>query len=419
MKKFALAGMSIFLALLFVTCELGPVLEDEGPARTNVIVSADGSQVTIYFDETFPVTDSQRAINKQLAMMSYDYLEAVFTYGSPGSAGATVARVAWELGQSAGISGVYRTTTNISYQSTTPAASAGAACIFVGRKADKSLLGVGSLTHVNDTAGFNINNDTRSVTFTVTAFHTDLRLETTGLVRTANPTFITGAGGSPATGAPSAGSTTALNTTLAGTTYPIYILPDPKDPANSTKFGTAAFGTVQAKYTIHSWDGSLSTPAIAAYPTLPLAGIRQNANAVFTKREPRYLEGGRYTYIKSNIDTATTFLITSSHYVSAGWTTGTLIAFNPEIEMSFTTTANSSGIFSILFRIPVINMTTAASTNGQPGFEQWSIRPGYGSNLYNIDDGLGLGGCVLLSIGNTALDWIEIKLNEAGDIYFM
>lgn len=428
MKKFALAGMSIFLALLFVTCELGPVLEDEGPARTNVRYSKDGTEVTIYLDgTTFPVTESQRAINKELAMMSYDYLEAVFVYGTSGN----VARSAWELGQAAGISGVYRTDAGIDYSAfVAPTSTTGAASIiFVGRKADKTLLGVGSLYKVDDkldtdtvAAGtqLQITTGTRSVTFLVDALQTNIApTGTPTAALTADSSFLTNAGitnpgagtATAPTTAPAFGITRYVMSSLGGMDYPIFVLPNPKAKVVENGSGAEYVGNIFARFFISG--KTLGTAHRLAN------GIMQYANIIYTKREPRYLEGGRYTYLKSNIDTITTFSIYSHGGDAVQGAAITPTALVSTINIRFTTTANSTGIFSILFRIPVLAMTDADSTNGQPNAEHWSIRPGYGSNLYNIDDGKGLGGCVLLSIGNTALDWIEILLDESGDIYFM
>jgi len=428
MKKLALAGILIFLAMLFVTCDVPEFEEDI--EYTDVVYSADGSTVTLYLDGVgVPVTKAQRALNKTLAMMGYDYLEAVFTYGDSGvgattaGAGVTVARAAWEIGQTAGISGVYRTSgAGVSYAdfNHTAAATAGSAVIFVGKKSDKTLLGIGNLTHVDDQAGSSITSLTRSVTFTVTALQTNIGLIAPATVLTTQNSFVTNAGGttsgSPAviSATPAFGITPVQFNALGGTVYPIFTLPDPTAVAATNPNGGFS-GVIKATFTISGSTLGTAHPQFSA--------VLQRVNIMFTKRFPRYIERGQNRDINQLIDTKTLFRVTS--HLGLTGTPATPVRLGGTnsnvIEMEFETSPTSTGVFAILFRLPVIALTQTPSTNGAEDATWWNIRPGFGGQLYNLDSGEGAGGAILLSIGQTALDWIDIKLADPtpGEIFEM
>jgi hypothetical protein len=463
MKKFALAGIAIFLALLFVTCDVPEFEDDADIEYTDVVYSPDGSTVTLYLDGVgVPVTKAQRALNKDLAMMGYDYLEAVFIHGSTSAgaippaavAGMTVARAAWEIGQSAGISGVSRASPGINYAPTSASAvttNNGAAIIFVGKKSDKTLLGIGALSHVDDvmlrsgtgtadtfdggsfSAATNtilITPTTRSVTFTVQALLTHIGQKgssanpvQTTTVTTTN-SFLTAAGATATGATASKANATAANTmaqfnALGGTEYPIFNLPDPSAVGGSG-INDGFSGDIAATFTI---SGS-------TYGTPPKywTSIVQRTGIMYTKRYPRYVERGQYTDIKLQVDTKTVFEIMThggkgdllTHAWPEVYSTATASNTN-EIEMKFTTKTDSVGVFAFLFRLPVVALTIVPSTNGAEDATWWNIRPGFGGNLYNLDSGTDAGGAVLLSIGATSLDWIDIKLAdpEPGEIYEM
>ena len=464
MKKFALAGIAIFLALLFVTCDVPEFEDDADIEYTDVVYSPDGSTVTLYLDGVgVPVTKAQRALNKDLAMMGYDYLEAVFSYGTVAATPTTVARAAWEIGQAAGISGVYRTGSGVNYAAREPVAAGtatithGAAIIFVGKKSDKTLLGIGALSHVDDvmlkdssnnfdSTSFSpagntvlITTTTRSVTFTVQALLTNIAYDIpTGTPPAGNgvldtgTSFVTAAGGTVSGTSPNLTLTTAsLDNTLyqlnalGGTVYPIFNLPDPSaapaTPTPTPDNHNGFYGTIDATFTI-----SGTTLGIAP---LYLTSILQRTNILYTKRYPRYVERGQYTDIKLAVDTKTGFKITShggdtpipSGSLPQRWVRTSDTAGSHIITMQFTTKPDSVGVFAILFRIPVIALTEIESTNGAENATWWNIRPGFGGNLYNLDSGSDAGGAILLSIGQTSLDWIDIKLADPapGEIYEM
>lgn len=302
-----------------------------------------------------------------------------------------MARASWELGQSAGISGVYRTAGGEDYT------GAAKACIFVGRKSDKTLLGIGILSEVDrtPTATPSISSTTKSVTFLVEALHTFIDDNTTG----------TGGLILPATGI------TKKPTALGGVDYPLF--------ASDTVTGN----------TDYAFTYRFVKDSAGGYPTHIAAAKIINIETLhptIIKREPRYLDGGILWYAKSNIDTDsevkfTTWVAPSTTPAVTGVPTdGT--AFTGAVAFTNTVKKTSYGIFSVVFQIPVANnqrttgttFATGASTNGGPASETWFIRPGFGTSLYNIDDGKRAGGCVLFGVGVKALDWIDIFVKGIG-----
>jgi len=171
MKKQILAGIVVLLVMFVVTCDVFQPVEGDKVEYTDVVYSDDGSTVTLYLDGVgVPVTKSQRAITRDLAKMAYDYFEVIFIARTDpvgtGPATPIVARAQWELGQSAGISGVYRgnvTSGGADYLWNWDAAAVSPApnhvaqtdriaLMFLGRKDDKTLLGIGRLAEVDHSA---------------------------------------------------------------------------------------------------------------------------------------------------------------------------------------------------------------------------------------------------------------------------
>jgi len=390
MKKIVFTGITILVALLlFAACDTGPANDESKVEYTDVVYSADGTEVTIYLDGVgVPVTKASRAMSKDIAKMSYDYLEVVFDAGTNG-----VARSKWELGQSAGISGVYRATdTNYDALST----------LFVGTKRDKTLLGVGKLYQVDNndgaglTAGTTISLNTIAIKFEVMAITSKL----TNAVNTSSFVFwgtdSTEADdngseyGTTTPPSPAPGLTTKIvsMSPLGVSTYPIYALP--KKAGAETKarftFGGAAADTTNGRQAMIKYDGA---PA-------------DTTN--FEVRVPRYLDGGRYFQLNANINTQTKPAI---DYGASTFTAPLADAsFNPVIPITFTTTGR--GAFSFFIEIPVYALVKTVSSNGGGAYTQWFIRTGLGSELYSMDDGITPGGCITMSIGMTAVDWIDI-----------
>jgi len=487
MKKLAIAGIVIFLTMLFVTCDLPGSLggkNDVGSGKpTYVDYEYDGTSLKLYLDGTkvpYKAPSASRALNRDLAQMTHDYFEVVFV----GNSGNSVARAAWEIGQAAGISGVFRDADGVDYghadaaigiPSAVDADANGSALIFVGRKADKTLLGIGKLTHVDDVTSTIVTTAARSVTFTVEALTTNIAFNATSVTSpsAANPggplrtgaSFLTdvkynGGGNStynyisstslwtPKSGTPSVDSTHVRFSVIGrrGVIYPIFILPDPSKrylELGGTDFGTVGgdrvqvngSNAVQGNLPLPGYSGVIPATYTISGKTMGVApelwgGMIQTGTIAWAKRSPRYMEGGQYWGIQDNDDTFTDFEVTTHdagnsvtglgrgdsvrYDSSSAYKVMGSSPFGNQIGMRFTTNSESTGAFSILFRIPVIALTALPSTNGADNAEDWSIRPGIGGNLYNIDSGFAAGGAALISIGDTSLDWLWIKVT--GDV---
>jgi hypothetical protein len=423
LKKTAAAAILVLFALFLVTCD---ALEPpESGVDTNEYTDweyeemPDGTALlTMYLDGTrVPRTASTgRALGLQLAKMSHDYFEVVFMH----TATNTIARATWGIGQQAGISGVYRSgATGVDYRSIDPT-SAAASIVFVGRKQTMTLLGVGYLTHINKQllgATQGLTTADRSVTFTVSPLEAKIEVTTTTpIVAATGSAFTTAAGGNPGYGSGQVGAsnTPARSTPLGGVNYPLFILPDLAERNDPTP----GDDRVYAKYTVngltHATGFQDRTPALLSLkPAVVLVDKPE-----IIKREPRYISGGQTWYAVAQIDFETKVDLDATAY-----TEGAGDPVNPEIPMYFTLTPASNGIFSIVFSIPVYALTRApldsgglpdTSTNGGPPSETWHITPGYGENLYNLDNGINAGGCVLLGINVTSLDWLEIFTTGIG-----
>jgi len=120
------------------------------------------------------------------------------------------------------------------------------------------------------------------------------------------------------------------------------------------------------------------------------------------------MDGGRYLAPQSNVDTETLVKIASTYINDTD--------FKNIVPLEFTLQKLSYGIFSFFIEIPVYmvirddpnNLETTKATNGGPDAVMWKIRTGLGSELYSLDDGRSSGGCVLMGVGVSALDWLEI-----------
>jgi hypothetical protein len=270
MKQFALAGITVFLALFLVTCG-ADLSGGGGGGEANVEYSdweyvqlPNGSaRLTLYLDGSTPIpsTSNNRALNHDIAKRSHDFFEAVFM-----AEDGTVARANWEIGQPAGIRGVrrgYNYAANPNFVTTliaadpsatpNPIIGTGRATVFVGRKASSSegtLLAVGFLTHIEGqlitgtTPGI-IRGDTTNVTFTVSPLETKVGFDFSGddyelSALSSRDTFWTSAleGTQPGTlAAPATSAYTAAGvaTFRNKTTFTIFNLPvfdrDPASPS--------------------------------------------------------------------------------------------------------------------------------------------------------------------------------------------
>jgi len=376
MKKILLTGIVILLAAFVVTCE--EFFPEEKPVEyTDVVYSKDGSQVTVYLDGIgVPKTQAQRAMSLGLSEMAYDFIEVIFVSNT-----GTVARSQWELGESAGISGVRR---GISYVGLNPGTGQGQALMAVGTKDGKTLLGVGHIvangpyTYAGGTfptAPVPIGTGTNYVVFGLYTVKTALK------AGDGTPTEVGTTDNSLAFLSPDAAiNTNSIASPLGDSDYPMFSLP-------SNAADTAR--EVKATYTFRGAADTYRTVLVWGTP-------------VARKRIPRYMTGGRYMIPRGRIDTKTTVT------ASAG-DTGT----ENVIPLSFKIPKGTSGIFSFYVEVPVNLLYAFGEEPGTNGGDldsvNWFLRTGFGADLYSLDDGLSSGGCVLMGVNVGALDWLEIQ----------
>jgi hypothetical protein len=377
MKKFTIMGLVVLSCLMFFgTCSMGPPESEDEVVYTNVKYSDDYSQVTVYLDgTTFPEKRSaQRAMNINIARMSYDYLEAVFVSGS------TVARAAWELGQPAGISGVVR--------NATPYAASGtqAAILIAGKKNGRTLLGIGPLISTrNDdgtAGGVNVITDrTAAVTFELKAVNTTLTGTLTGSSFTLSGTGVG-----------------ATSVALGDGSYPMFSVPANSGATAVTYDATFTFGGGVGTGT-GQYGGSLKFKEGAG-----TSGATANDKWI-EHRAPRIYYAGAYRDLKDRVD-----YLTKVKFRGAYLNVAANDVFNPSVLLTVSVpNGKNGGVFSFFLNIPVYALDNGTSANGGPAAETWYIRSGFGPDLYNLDDGYGAGGSILMGVGMTTIDWIEIE----------
>jgi len=496
MKKIAFMGIVLFLLMFLWTCDFGSP-EDVVVEYTDVEYSEDGSSVTVYLDgsKPVPVTKAQRAMTTNLAKMAYDYIEVLFV--STENNVVTRARSSWELGQSAGISGVARngkTGVNYLYDSSDDGSdnsdantSKALALMFVGRKDGKTLLGVGRILQVDHEPKVNkpvkyyasaadaehvattytdiiglpatdtdrsvyagtitrdsngnpkvptdgyyalINDDTNSVTFWIEAVKTGLLIKKELLGAGADDTaygkrvaYDSFEGGDPSDGSVYPGSDPTLTSDIrknatrspinnSRSSFPLYPLPEPT---------ASNVGTTKAISATYRFGGG----ALTFKNQIMLDGLPE-----VEKRFPRYMDGGRYKSPTSDLDTETLITVDTVSYpaIPPPVTPPTLqdyAKFENAIPLKFTLSPQSYGLFSFYIEVPVFlfcrtdfndkdpdsagyTVGKTKPTNGGPDAIVWKIRTGLGPELYSLDDGLASGGCVLMGVGVSATDWLEI-----------
>jgi hypothetical protein len=469
-----LGFLGVILAVLLVfglsNCDglLGPEKADvEEYTDVEYLTDSAGNLkgITLYLDGVgVPTSQAQRALHKNLAKMSHDYFEAVFVGDTDGT---TVARAEWEIGYNAGIRGVYRTQDGVDYSVTNRAAFAasspgtagtGAATVFVGRK-DGTLLAVGILTHVDDPTGASgagdwqtlsngvdlrgnhgdgtglrlLTTSSRSVTFTVGALYTRLgRGLTSGAYDTAITSWVDKDG--TVAGTPNYENFTSFVTNALSA---VDLAADPvvyNDTADPSLLLTEVYTTVinevlyplfnirmergrqtvdtRTVYTVGLDNSAPLAPGgeFVAFSNEHLAGMMLAGVGVAGVRVPRMLHRGVNWDVQAEVYTGVKVAMTSNQTVVLNTTT-----FDPVIAITITTSNPvGEGIFGLHFKVPVFAITNAESTNGAANHMTWYVKTAYGSNFYNLDDGLNAGGLVLMSIDVVSLDWLEIYVIGVG-----
>jgi len=381
MKKILLAGIIVLLAVLFVTCDEFFPAEKE-VEYTTVVYSPDGSEVRLYLDGIgVPVTKAQRAMSLDLAKMAYDYLEVIF---NSGGTTPVIAIAQWELGQSPTISGVKRD--NTVYQGAS--VTAPYAFMAVGTKDNKTLLGIGKIINVGEpgaaaaTAGTTLTATAEYVTFGLSSVKTGLLA--------GGETVLTGTGvakdvtHSSLIFDPTDINTNATRSPLGDSSYPMYPI------------APGATG-VKANYTFYGAAASYAFALVLAR-TAPVSPATTPALVDVEKRIPRYMDGGRYLIPKSSINTKSKVELGSSY-----------TTYSNEVPLEFT--ISGTGIFSFYIDIPVrlVSRTLQATNSAALSGTTWHLRTGFGSELYSLDDGASSGGCALIGVGVSSLDWLEIR----------
>jgi hypothetical protein len=473
--KTTFIAVIIIFALTFVTCAPELLPEGvEGVEYTDVeyeIYGGVGNErvksIKLYLDgKMVPVTAKQRAIQRALSLesagASHDFFEVVFRNAD----GSRIARSSWDIGSPARVTNVDRgaTTAGLDYRPIY-STSAASSTVFVGKKTNKTLLGVGFMIYVDDMdiAGPPTNfvrNGVESVTFMVAPLRTWLGFDgaSTEAVNVRNTEY-----GYLSTGLPDIGGTNATFITASGD--PTNIAPTNlittgktasfmkgaiKNPLFTLRAfsGTPANNTIQALYTIGGLKGltngtppppnanntglatTISIPnggnlwaAVRVYgqrpdrgggtTTIPRGGMQ------FIKRKPTFEYQG-VKYEAGNIYDAYTSVAIDGGYFSAAAAPASnlqahLSEFDNSIPLILTVTGETTGLFAITFQCPVVAITDAVTTLDGSKPVKWFVRPADGPNLYLLDDGKADGGMVLLGDDAGAEDdWIQVITTGIG-----
>jgi len=436
---------------------------------TNVEYSPDGKSVTIYLDGSAPVP-ADRALTKSLAILGHDFFEATFVYRS--GSGTTVndyivARGSWELGEPAGISGVYRGAaggTGVPYGSVSgatalsnnPAQGSGIAILFAGKKTDKTLLAIGALSGVDgNPASRTITNETKSVSFALNA-----------LKAGAGFTYGTSSLRTNATSSVYNGTledrTSIRSTAIRSRTFPMYTIPLAR---------AASPHTTRARYTldVHAPVSGYTPPAASTGPDPTVGGNHFDyyRNTIRYAPDPPnwtgtgsqtgkdvpvyyyYRPSGNPPYVfyrifniephftETNVDAQSGLLVGTIQTAGPplSWHDNGITNTNPAgTAVSFYNYAMTNGsafvnpimftldpaggadnkIFSFAFQIPVY----ALSDQENP--VTWFIRPGYDKYFGELDNGKGEnGGAILVGIGNiTASDAKYLEITRVPKIHY-
>jgi len=331
-------------------------------------------------------------------MMAYDYIEVMFVGG-----GRTV-RTAWELGYPANINDVYRpfnynTITNAG-QSTGEVPTI-AACMFVGKKDGKVLLGVGSMTNTRPAAATptTIDNNTTSVTFSISTLQSGLEV---GGYTSGTPTRTGVATDSFRYTTVARNTSNSFLYLLGGVRYPVYLLANPEEIEDDTV--AAVFMTYTFRF-INSSAALLNS--IRHINTV--GGVSTNPVPTIQKRTPRYPDSSGYREPKNLIDTSTLCEFTDNYNVGTSAFTRDTRGFTGDVLLRFVP-GSKKGIFAFNFQLPVYMISRAAPFNaGGTEFETWYIRTGVGSEFFSLDDGITRGGCPLMSVGISNVDFGNVE----------
>jgi len=168
MKKAIFAGFAVLLALAMITCDLfPPVSNKDGGGDKPDVVYKDGKPWGVNL--TINTGSTNRAMTDAIAKGWVNYYEVAFMYGT------TIYRAKWRLGEVGRIAVPFGDYTSVDPDDVAP--GIGAAILLAGRYDSKTLLAVGNLTTSAPGGTPDIDANTTSVTFTLTALTTDVKAE--------------------------------------------------------------------------------------------------------------------------------------------------------------------------------------------------------------------------------------------------
>jgi predicted small lipoprotein YifL len=427
MKKHILSLLAMLVLLSLSACFPGPEY-DPDPEPQEPVEGPPPEKYTVYLvgDDTIgisigggdynkqqPARDgTSRALTNDMAQAFHDFFEVVFYYNGAAPVGQRIARTTWDVGETPELRGVYgkgdstAEATGIGYSNVRqPAAGAGSAVLFVGSKADKTLLAIGRLAEVDNGTGSlpgnTIRPNTVSVTFEVTAITAGAGFNhATSSFRTDNAT----------------GATTFYNYPASSTDTGIFIHYVDKDKKRFPCYRLRHGATTNGEYTFSLFSGNFSD-YVGTNGAIVLAG-GWNCEV----RQPRYFLADGYYQTSSifpqAIKQGAIELINMSNnkqtrdYINAGFTN--IAYFVNPVTFAFDTTNSPDGsIFALTFEIMVYNLTPrpttmAGSTDAEP--VKWRLSTGTGTKWLDLDDGKGgEGGAILLgsSTGNILTDRLD------------
>jgi hypothetical protein len=423
-KKLIFSLFVLLVVALLASCGLNPA--PEGESESLNVNGGSGHEFPRYItmrladygeyesDSIGINTGGSRTLTRDNAEASHDFFEAVFMYGNPGN--YTIARVTWTIGETPELRGVHRTTGGINYGFVTGEGrlnGEGAAVLFVGAKADKTLLALGRLVMVDGVEGTTtIYEKTKSVTFEVAALKAGVRF----YGDRANSSFWTNYLRGSNSGTES--NIDAANTLIENDIYIHYVgkKPFPLFKLNNT-YDTTNGGGNSVTWGYYNFAVETGDDYAAG---IVLAGERN-----WETREPRYkIVDGLYQYSSFlQQDMKTTVQLEGSNNVRFGENFGSpSVPYNPvtapayfgnPVRFRFDTSAlrvdltdEDGSVFALAFEIFVNNLTARPTTlldSPDPGPVKWRISTGLGQKWLDLDDGdYGEGGAIFLGTGNVS-----------------
>ena len=388
MKKLILIGIAVLMAAAIVSCVF-EAPKDAALEKPVLVYDDNGNAIGVELGVKIVETPG-KALTKPLAQAGVNYYEVVFAYDIDGTGVATEVeqfiRRSWRSG------GQVRVTVpfgNYNNADVTGLPGQYKAYLFAGRYDTKTLLAVGVITAVTDSAtptvptpGAIISASTISVTFTLTALQTDIG----GL---ATPPLYTVPVGDPAP------TLTALQNSV-----PVNIITNrvriDDNPVPIAMFARTL--PVTATYTIYGIDMSTGE---AHEKSIVVNGAPALNSTGFIYGEGDIPLGKLVLQTNPPSLTAPNF---SDFLNNNTGTSSTPVVFNPAIQMRLVP-PDKDGLGIFYFQIPVMMYSITHNPLNEPAPVQWYIRGGINNEIidagaaHNFGDG-SIGGAVLYGVGN-------------------